>query len=99
MVRQVAAEEGCSVLPTFECMVHRTREFKRARPLRWTPLTFNSRMAGTIMKQEDHKQKNNGTMIPWEEIGPEKDRPLFASDLVHFNEYGGALHAALVQEW
>jgi len=96
-VRRVAEAEGCSVLPVFECMSHRMGSLTRA-PAKWSPKTFQGRMMSTMMQQSQGFEKT-GQHTPWEKIGPEATRPIFCSDLVHYNESAGALHAALVQAW
>lgn len=90
-VRRVASSEGCDILPVFECMEHRAGVLERPG-IPWSPAAFGVRMAAVVAQQQHEP-------MPYEEIGVAKNRPELLFDLVHFNERGGALFAALCQKW
>merc|ERR1712014_385074 len=82
-VHSIAAEEGCDVLPLFECVVHQHEQLTRD-PFQWTPAEF--------LQARESQRALRSTMAfenkTWIELEPESKRPALLHDLVHMNERG-----------
>lgn len=94
-VWHVAASEGCDVLPFFECCMQRLRQLQGAgwQPTPWTPRTMFEFQREAVVSQEAQPPRS------WDEVLPEPRRLAFCYDMVHMNEAGSSIYAALVQAW
>jgi len=93
-VWRVASAQGCDVLPLTECMTQHITELQ-ADGRKQMPWTFNASFKLMQACGPDWVE----TAKPLEECGPQEMRPALTYDLVHFNEAGAAIYAALVQRW
>lgn len=96
-VRRIAAAEGCSVVPLFECLCHRLSKLER-KPIAFTHQAFGVRMMASIKTLMAEKEQGL-TPKPYSEYGHANGRPEISHDLVHLTEDSGSILAALVQEW
>lgn len=93
-VHRVAEAVSCDVLPLFECMTQHLKSIEKSgrEPIPWTHSNFGKLMMETM-------QHPKVKISPLEDLGAKDTRPVLCYDLVHFNETGGAIYAALIQAW
>lgn len=101
-VHRVASTEGCTVLPLFECseLLLKAQEHKRASgPRAWTPADHDLlRRRSMARRKEEWMQSRR--ILPWVDAESETEGgSSLCHDLVHLNERGAAIFAALCQAW
>lgn len=96
-IHRIASVECCSVLPLFECCVHRLKRLRR-EPQCWTPSRSQAWLKFNMLFRKEHFERER-VILPWDQCGPPENRPDLCHDLVHFNERGAALCSTLLQAW
>eukprot|EP00930_Biecheleria_cincta_P098262 TRINITY_DN89936_c0_g1_i1.p1 TRINITY_DN89936_c0_g1~~TRINITY_DN89936_c0_g1_i1.p1 ORF type:complete len:443 (-),score=65.78 TRINITY_DN89936_c0_g1_i1:250-1578(-) len=94
IVWNVAKVYDCDVLPLTECMTEHLKQLQTngSKVVPWTYNAFFKLMSACAADW-------SGTGKPLEDCGSQETRPSLTYDLVHFNETGAALHAALIDAW